>query len=209
VGNCLDNLKPDGTECDDFDVCTDQELCVNGVCVGDPIPDAPLVEGLGGRNLLVTPQPPASAAPVALHLTSPTWTCVDKYINFDGTLGDFPMTQLPNLWGTVLVRGVELYPSAKFIPSIYEVRAECGIYVSPPGSDATWVWGDLDNDGDADFMDIGLIVDEWRFQQSAVNPEVIFDLYPCPGDNRLDFRDIAADTDAFRGLPYPCPEPCP
>jgi len=209
VGNCLDNLDPNGTDCDDFDVCTDDEFCFNGLCIGVGIPEAPIVEGYGARNLMVTPQPANSAAPVALRLTSPTWTCLDLYIQADGTLGPTPVIQLPADWDTILVSGPELYPSSKFLPSTYEVVAECGAFASPPGSDDMWLWGDLDNDNDVDFMDISLIVNEWRLSVSFLNPDPLFDTYPCPPDNKLDFRDIAEITEAFRGIDYACPTPCP
>lgn len=216
IGNCLDNLDPNGTPCDDFDVCTDTEFCFNGVCIGVGIPDAPIVEGLGGRNLLVTPQPLPSPAPVALRLTSPTWTCLDLYIQEDGTLDITPFVQLPADWGTILVGGLEIYPSSGILPSIYEVVAECGVdmpppgsYTSPPGSGATWRWGDIDHDNDVDFVDIELIVTEWRFMPIGQDPDPVFDTFGCPPDNRLNFRDIEFVVRAFKGQLYPCPEPCP
>jgi hypothetical protein len=209
VGVCLDNLKPDGTPCDDFDVCTDEETCDAGVCVGVPIPEAPIVEGYGSLALLVTPEPPGSVAPVALRLTSPTWPCVDKYIDADGSLTDVPVFQLPDDWGTVLVQGPEIYPSTMDDLSVYDVVAECGAFTSPIGSGATWVWGDLNNDNNVNFEDISLILEAFKTQGGMNGFDPIFDVAPCPPNGVLNFGDISIIVDAFRGEPYPCPPPCP
>jgi len=209
TGMCLENLKPDGTPCDDFDVCTDNETCAAGVCVGVPIPLAPLVVGAGPLGLNVTPQPPASAAPVALHLTSPRWPCVDRFINTNGMLTNTPVFQLPSDWGTVFVHGPEIFPSALNDPSDYEVVAECGAFASPPGAGATWRWGDLNDDGSVDFVDVTLEVDVWKAAVSFNDVDPLYDLAPCPPDGHISFADITVEVDAFTGGSYPCPAPCP
>jgi len=38
---CEAQPKPNGTTCDDDDVCTDPDACENGVCEGTPIPECP------------------------------------------------------------------------------------------------------------------------------------------------------------------------
>jgi len=202
TGACTDNFRADGTSCDDGDVCTGEDQCTTGLCGGTPIPEAPLVESLGSTSINVTPQPPASAAPVALRLTSPDWTCLDLYIAADGALVGAPVSQLPVDWGTVNVPGPEIVPDSEYV-----VVAECGIYTSDPGSDITWLYGDHNNDGVIDFIDIELAVD--AFLGVFPMPVPKFDIAPCPADGVTDFRDIAATVDGFLGELYPCEPPCP
>jgi hypothetical protein len=152
----------------------------------------------------VTPQPPASVAPVALHVTSPNdWPCVSKYIDADGSLVDTPVFQLPDEWDTTLAHGLEIVPSSE-----YHVVAECGVYESDFGAATTWRWGDMDNDGDVDFFDINLVIDGWRGIFTIASFEVL-NIASCPPNTQLDFFDIAMAIDAWKELPYPCSLPCP
>ncbi|UCC30747.1 MAG: hypothetical protein JSU86_00420, partial [Phycisphaerales bacterium] len=214
AGDCLDNHLPDGTTCDDEDPCTGNDVCDTGQCVGTP-PLPPVVEALGGRHLSVTAQPNAAPDPVALLLTSPDWTCLSKYIDVDGWLVLDPVYQMPNDWGTVIVKGVDIVPS-----STYNVAAECGAHLSAPGSDTTWVWGDVvgrfidgawtPGNGVVDIRDFTAMVE--GFQHLDTAPPIEWtDLHPCiPGpDGVINIPDMTYVVDAFKGFPYPCPGPCP
>ncbi len=201
-GACVDNLVPDGTACDDGDICTGADACQTGACVGTAIPEAPVVVGLGGFSIDVTPLPANAVAPVALRVTSPDWACVDAYIDVDGSLVGAPVIQLPNDWGTINVTGIEISPS-----STYDVVAECGTFTSNVGSGDTWLYADYNNDGVVDFLDITLSVDYFLGDTSL--PLVLLDISPCGGDGRVDFRDINATVREFVEDPYPCPLPCP
>ncbi len=212
-GFCDDNLEEDGFPCDDEDVCTSGDACQTGVCVGIAIPEAPIVEGVGSRRIEVTPQPPGTPAPVALRLTSPDWTCLDLYISPAGTLVDDPVYQVPDDWGTILVLDPDIVPS-----STYVVVAECGIYVSDPGSGSTALWGDIVGDfiggawtppnGVVDFNDITATIDGFRHVPYAPS-EDLTDVHPCNPEGVIDFMDIRWIVDAFIGDPYPCAIPCP
>jgi len=202
TGACVDNFAPDGTTCNDGDVCTGADACLTGVCEGIPIPEAPVVAGLGGLSINVTPQPPASAAPVALRVTSPDWPCIDKYIDVDGSLVDTPVTQLPAAWSTINVPGPEIVPTSQYV-----VVAECGAHTSEAGAGQTAVYCDYDDSGDVDFTDISLSVAYFKGESSL--PLVLMDVSPCPPDGTVDFHDIAQTVDAFMDEPYPCSIPCP
>lgn len=57
TGKCSEPSKPNGTECDDADHCTEGEACVAGVCSGGAVPDdsgdwARLVPSLGPSELV-------------------------------------------------------------------------------------------------------------------------------------------------------------
>jgi hypothetical protein len=40
TGTCSTPTKADGTLCDDGDGCTEADVCVEGICVGNPLPDS-------------------------------------------------------------------------------------------------------------------------------------------------------------------------
>ncbi len=135
AGLCDVNYEINGTECDDEDICTGDDACLDGECVGTAIPVEPLMVTEGPKAFTVTPQPMGSVAPVALHVTSPTWGCLDKFIDVDGSLVDTPVIRLPSEWGNTILRDVNIVPS-----STYEVVAECGAYASPAASGTTCLW---------------------------------------------------------------------
>jgi hypothetical protein len=39
TGTCSEPAKPDASPCDDGDACSDDDFCVQGVCLGEPLPD--------------------------------------------------------------------------------------------------------------------------------------------------------------------------
>jgi hypothetical protein len=213
AGDCDPNYEIDETPCDDGDICTGDDVCLTGVCIGTPIPVAPIVESQGCRNVYVTPEPAGAPSPVALLLTSPDWTCLSLYIGADGSLGTTPVFQVPDDWGTLIITGPEIVPS-----STYEIVAECGTYTSPAGSDTTWPWGDVagpwdgegwaPGDGIVDVTDFTAIVEAFRHLETAP-PQAWTDIYPCTPDGIIDVLDMTYVVDAFKGLPYPCDGPCP
>lgn len=204
LGGCLDNFEDDGAACDDTDICTGGDVCTAGVCMGTPAILPPLVEAMGSRHLFVTPQPAFAAAPVALRVTSPTWPCLDKYVDAGGGLvpASGKVFQFPSEWGTIVVQDPDIFPS-----STYHVQAECGAYISEPGIDDTWRWGDLDNDGDVDAIDIALVVNKFKELPDSISTEIA-DLFPCIPDGIINALDIAIEVYAFKEFPYFCSPPC-
>lgn len=204
MGLCRVNHVMNGQPCDDADECTAPDTCQTGLCVGSPIPTAPVVEAISSRHLRVTPQPGSDDnAPVALRVTSPTWPCLDQWIDNNGQLVPLASRVFKTAadWGTILVQDPDIVPS-----SIYNVVAHCGSYESAPGSDSSYVWGDINNDGIVDFQDISLEVD--AFRGIFYFPLQTYDLYGCIPSGLVDFSDISLVVDAFRGRPYPCSLPC-
>ncbi len=217
AGLCIPNFEEDGTPCNDEDICTEDDMCDTGLCVGTPIPQAPIVVSEGPRYIDVTPQPPGSVAPVALMVTSPDWTCLSKYIDADGTLVADPVIQLPDAWGTVIVQGPDFVPS-----STYNVVAKCSAHVSAPGSASTSKWGDVAGsftdgqwpppDGSVGLADFLAIIEGFQHVVTAPALERI-DLWPCMPDGSIDLRELTMVISAFQGLSYEestgCPAPCP
>jgi hypothetical protein len=181
--------------------------------------DAPAVSSAGGRYLGITPQPPGSAASVALQVSLPGHPCVPaRYVNADGSLVDAAVFQSGEAWETVFVFDHDIVPETAF-----EVRADFGTYGNPrlsaPVGTFTSAWGDIAGeyvepawtpaDGVADFIDISALVDCFKNLPTAP-PRAWCDIYPAYADDVIDFNDIAACVDGFRGLPYPLGGPaCP
>lgn len=203
-GSCTENLEETGFPCDDGDVCTEDDICDVGNCAGTPIPEAPIAEAFGPKNVRVSPQPNPSVAPVALRVTSPDWACVDAYVSFDGLLIETPEFQLPQEWGTIDLQVTpEIHPESQ-----YDFVAECGEFTSAVGSVMTPVDGDINLDGMADLTDILLVVD--GFLGTGQLPIEVLDFEPCGQlDGVIDIRDILYVIDRFLGINQPCPGPCP
>jgi hypothetical protein len=201
-GVCEDNLEENGLPCGDGDICTAGDACVDGFCVGTPIPEAPDVAALGQRTIQVTAQPPASLVPVALRITSPDFPCLLAWVAADGTVTNMPVYQTPGTWGTVIVTDEEIIPE-----TTYEVRSECGVYLSDPGSATTFIWGDVDKNGIVDGDDIIAMVYGYAGDFSLASFENL-NMFPCVPDDIIDVDDIVQLVYAFGGFGYPCGTPC-
>jgi hypothetical protein len=204
AGDCDENYQPVGTPCDDGDVCTGDDVCDTGLCAGTAIAEAPIVEGIGSKALGVTPLPAGSPGPVALLLTSPDYPCLSKYINADGLLQDDPEFRLIDDWGTIIVIGEDIVPS-----STYNVQAECGAFISEPGSGQTALYADIDLNGEVNIADIQLVV--FGFQLNfEFNTLEELDIWPCLPNGLINFEDIQHAVLAFQLYTYDdfCPIPC-
>jgi hypothetical protein len=216
-GLCSDNFEPDGTPCDDTEICTGNDACSGGLCAGTAIPQAPAVLSAGPRHLEVTPQPLGSVAPVALRLTSPSWACLDKYIDAAGALVPAPVIRLPDDWGTVILRSPDVVPGSQYV-----VVAECGAFSSAPGSASTSIWGDIVGvfdgaqwtppNGVVNVLDMTAIVE--AFQHLATAPELEHaDIMPCMPDRVINILDMTGVVDGFQAISYQdssgCTVPCP
>ena len=71
--------------------------------------------------------PAADTGPVTLRVTSPTYPCLDQYVDFASLLVAVAASQWPEEWGTVYVRGAGIRPA-----SVYPVRADDGHTNSTP-----------------------------------------------------------------------------
>jgi hypothetical protein len=152
------------------------------------------------------------AEQVALLVTGdpddPAVACVSIFVQPDGSLGSAPVFRTPDAWGAVNIAGYQIIPSAEYL-----VRAVCGSdgyieYLSPPAHATTWVWGDVDNNGQVYIDDVQLVLDG----ADGVMPEGVMlenlDLAPCRPDRIIDADDEADVWDAFVGAGYGCDAPC-
>jgi hypothetical protein len=205
VGECDPNYEPNGTECDDEEICTGDDICWFGTCAGEAIAQAPDVESVGSKRFQVTPLPPGSPGPVALLVTSPDWTCLSLYIDVDGTLTETPVFQLIDDWGTIFVEGEEIVPD-----STYEVRAECGAFTSNPGSVTVNPWCDHDSDGLVTIGDVLLSVEAFTGNYAHTTLEVV-DIWPCTPNRLMNIDDLLWTVNTFTGWTYAdtgCSLPC-
>ncbi len=204
TGGCLVNHVPDGTVCDDVNLCTGGDECVSGLCVGDGLIQAPEVYGISSRHLRITVDEGNYNLPVSLHVTSPTWPCLDDYVDEFRHLSDFSNRDFtfPTIWGTFDLIDPDIFPS-----STYYVVAECNGFFSQPGIAITYNWGDVDGDGDTDALDIAAVINVFKQLPGNVGIPAA-DLYPCLPDGRINALDIVMDVNAFKLIPYPCDPPC-
>ena len=130
----------------------------------------------GNRCVLVTP--PQHGLPQALlvsgHPDGPLAACPPLYVQADGRLGPNPLFRTSEVWGTVSIRDERIIPGNTYI-----VRCDYGHVGAPLLSYDVCVtsaeWGDAVGD---------FIGGEWT-----------------PPNETVDFNDISAIVDAFKGLP--------
>lgn len=196
---------------DDCDIASMTEEDQNG----DGIPDSceasytVTVEALGCRAVSVTPVssgPSDGSEGLAIRMTSPDHPCLNKYLTPDGFFLDFPIFFSAEQWGPVVVTSESIVPESTYVFSADLTTAE-----GEPTATDTWKWGDLDNNGFANFSDILLLVQ--AFQGNFENVTIwAADLAPCEPNGLANFEDILLDVQAFQGQTYAdtgCPLPCP
>jgi hypothetical protein len=225
--------------CDFFDLdgdgdvdCTDWRL-FKAVWTGPGDPPVhwvcnlmpPVVEAGSSRSLAVTP--PVHGIPMALLVEgdpdNPNTSCLSQYVQADGTLGTTPVFQDYNVWGTVIAHGEAIVPG-----TYYKVWCDYGApgYSSVGTPVTTGLWGDVVGDfyqdhwtpsnGTVSFSDIAAVVSAFRNDLTAP-PVSWVDLVgqsgsPCIPDLAIDFLDISAAVEAFKGYSYwkttGCTPPC-
>ncbi len=204
AGRCLhvpndSACSGDGVFCNGIERCDAQVGCVSP---GNPcsLPSAcnetedhcgcatPVVVAAGSRYLSVTLQPPGSSVPTALRITPECALGVSKYVGTPSGSYNvaFAVDQpadaarlTPAGWGsTVYLSGFEIAPGIS-----YRIESDCGASQSPVFTPAavvqTFAWGDVVN----------------RFAPGSLGPP----------DGMVDFSDISALVDGFRGLPSAMP----
>ena len=126
------------------------------------------------------------------------------YITVEHRLGDVGQRvfMLTDDWGEFVLSDPDLFPS-----STYHVFAECGEFRSEPGIVTMRPWGDVNDDGGADVLDITIIVDMLKGLDTPFRIES-GDLNPCEPDGVINILDVTMSLDAVKRLPYPCSQPC-
>ena len=170
---------------------------------------APAVEAEGARYVAVTPA--ASDVPTAIRVTGdstdPDVSCVWGYVQANGRLALMPLYRTPEEWGTTHVGDAEIVPSAT-----YEIRIECGsgpdTELSQASTATTWLWGDVDNDGDSDVDDLLLVsqASQGTFPEGLTVQNA--DLAGCTPNGVVDADDLIGAMQAAQGFDFPCPAIC-
>lgn len=232
LGTCY-NVGNDAS-CQDGVFCNGAEICVPGqgcMSPGNPCCDpfacneandtcgggcpAPSVLAIGSRWLSVTPA--AGVNPVALLVTGdpndPFVSCLSKYVQANGTLGDTPVFQTPAQWGTVFVRGLEIRPRRT-----YTVCTSCPSGFSAKSTARTWRYGDGNNNNTITLDDILCVLN--GFGGSFGTPPTFCTIYSvdnagpgCIPNLLINLDDILGVLGAFGGQldgsPVLCPAFCP
>jgi len=189
--------------------CDSPGLCNEGTDTCGCAPPTVVAEGC--RAIRVVPSP--GATPVAILVTGqagdPRVGCISRYVQTNGTLSTSPVFRTPAQWGAVHISDSEVIPSAS-----YQVRSDCRVVPTDPAnpstpvSTTTWLWGDVNHDGNPNFQDITLTVD--GFRNIFVNASLqATDLHDCVPNRLINFSDITWAVDGFRNFVYPCTNPCP
>ncbi|MHC5108337.1 MAG: M14 family zinc carboxypeptidase [Planctomycetota bacterium] len=142
--------------------------------------------------------------PVAFRVTATAFPCLMKYVDFDPdaelaeqgyvVLVDEPVFRMADEWGGTMIRGMEIQPAVD-----YEIAAENEYgYVSSTVTASTWLWGDVDNNGVANFADILLIVRGFQQDYSLAEQEAT-DIAPCHPNAVVNFDDVFLGVMAFQG----------
>lgn len=137
-----------------------------------------------------------------------------------GAVGESPHYMSASLWGTVHAHTGDIRPNRD-----YFVSAVCDFggtpTVSAPVRVRTPRWGDCNFDNNVDFADISALVNAFRglynqietYQSTNIlgsGATVCGDTQAsCFGQECINFTDVAAGVDAFRGTQFPCPVICP
>ncbi|MGB0715985.1 MAG: hypothetical protein ACPGXK_08905 [Phycisphaerae bacterium] len=211
-GDCNGNGVPDAEESDcnanavpddcDIDAGYSVDSDENGV------PDeceAPLVAVLGPRYVQILPA--VVDEPVALHVASPDFPCLDHYVTLDGGLVSEPVFQMPHEWHALGIRVTSgaIVPAATYS---FASERESGEF-SPSRSVTMWASGDVDHNGAATFLDVLLVVQGVSGNFCNVSFEAI-DLDGCEPNGVINIADALRAVHAFQQQPYGtfCPLPC-
>ncbi len=86
-----------------------------------------------------------------------------------------------------------------------------GAGVSAAREDSTWAWGDVDQNGVANFADVLLIAQVFQGNYANASHEAA-DIDLCTPNATVNFGDIQMGVKAFQGQSYTessnCPMPC-
>lgn len=217
---------PRGPDCGIFDqtldgdVDCDDWVVFHGAWTGPGVrPDsfpgcehrnAPNAWPIGARYLEIMTLP--GDDPVALHVSSPEFVCLDQYVDLQlvqgisiGRLSAAPVYRTPLEWGTVLLADAAVVPGYT-----YTVRTVSAGGAPSLSADAlTFVWGDTGmSAGVANVVDVGAVVDRVKGLPTAM-PVAACDFQPQIPDHVVNVIDLGFAVDAVKGFPFPYPLPCP
>jgi hypothetical protein len=160
------------------------------------VPDSCEIPGhiaVGGRYLEVVPTDFGPEIPVGILVTSDDLTCLSRYADENGDLSDTPVFRTVQDWGTVYVADPDIIPDTQYTVQIEFPDGS----LSAPVSDTTWQWGDVDDNGIANFSDVQIIVLGFQGNFDNANRQAV-DLFPCNPNDVINFGDIQQGVFAFQ-----------
>ena len=173
---------------------------------------SPVVTWVASGSRYVSATPVGDDCPIALRVTGDPndsrVSCLDKYVQVDGSLGPSPYFQEPFNWQTTFVTGSEIIPSAQ-----YNIVAEgcADVIATSQASETTWIWGDVNDSGVVNLDDILCVVAGFAEDYTNCAFEAL-DLLPCgPVSNpTINLDDILGVLSAYSGGLYTniCTPPC-
>lgn len=216
-----DSLCDDGLFCTGIETCNAGAGCSSsGNPCGNPllcdegtnhcICEAPEAEGVGSKYIAVTPA--ASSTPVAIrvvgHPGDNDVSCLNRFAQADGSLGDTPVYQLPAVWATTYIGDSEIIAMAQ-----YFVLSDCGSVETPNFSTEVVVetgqYGELTGDAIINLDDILRMLGAFGGSYPMGTTLENYDIAPCVPDGSITLDDILAELSAFSGGQPSCPAVCP
>ena len=195
-------------------------------CDCDSIWDAPTVEAVGSRYLAITPADPeglfdmsfvvtCSTGGSAMYTPEPSGDLNISILSGNSANADFltPTEWLDTFdtFDALYVTGIDLAPETTF-----DVEVDYGpSWLSTAGTGTTWVYGDVDDSGYVDYIDISCTVDcsqgsfgEPGCDTTEYSCDVAGETTFCLPDGETEDTDIYDVVDAFLNYPYSCNDPC-
>ncbi|MFQ5590699.1 MAG: hypothetical protein ACE5HE_06035 [Phycisphaerae bacterium] len=233
-GRCTDgrDCSVGAQDCLDASTCVRDETCLISGDLCEPAPLRPIdinADGLfdGLRATLVDDPSSATVMPLAdwtvglMRCTKSAAACtadsdcprgvcdngifcnVPAQNCFDGSTCVLDEQCLP---GRVFLTGHDVVPSTQ-----YNVVAECGAFLTPPGSASTCLWADVNCDGFVNVTDVQLAQLGFQgFFEFATLVQI--DIHPCYPQGVINVSDIQRVVLALQGQTYDeigCRLPCP
>ena len=185
--------------------CASGTWTLGGTCSPSQCAMPPTIAAVGSRYLAVTPDG-AVTMPVSLAVTSDDHSCLNKYVEANGLLGDVPVFRTALQWGTVYVGDEEIVPD-----STYRITVNNGVSVAQSVAVTTWKWGDVNHSGSVDLDDILCVLAGFGGGFTAnctLHGADLIGGFFNP-DRTVTLDDILAVLSAFGGAAYPGDAPCP
>jgi len=163
--------------------------------------------GVGPRYLSVTAPPGVGSVALLIggNAADSNVSCLSKYLQADGTLGDVPFFQDSALWATTTFTDTAILPSTSYTA---QVDYGGGTF-SPTATAVTFPWGDPNDNGIVNIFDLFCILDAFSGDFNTCSPFSV----DMVGDNNapdgvINIFDLFVVLDVFAGVPFSGPPPC-
>lgn len=122
------------------------------------------------------------------------------YVQSNGTLGNTPVFKNFKEWGNLVIVDDKVRPSNTYTIRIYSYTNQQGLVYF--GQATTWMWGDLNGNGQVNQADIDCILQCYSGNCTTCS-KTACDIHPVVPNNVINLSDIMLELNAVGGQPYP------